>query len=242
MANPQVENGYTKIANEILDKICLHRISGEEHLILWTIIRKTYGFNKKEDHIALSQFIEYTGMKKQNVWRAINKLVLKKIVVIKKDDRLGNVYIFNKNTDEWIRLSKKITDKSVIKKDDKVSSKKIHTKDNTKDNIHSKKVKGTFLQGNQWNELIDSFKEVNPMYLNFYKNKTERHALEDLAKQIGYEKLLGTIQHLPEIITKPYAPRITTPKELQRGLGKLIAFFKQEKSKTITKTTPNFIL
>jgi len=61
---PQKENGYTPIANEIMDALCSHRISGEERQLLDCIIRKTYGWNKKVDEISLSQFMKMTGMYK----------------------------------------------------------------------------------------------------------------------------------------------------------------------------------
>lgn len=142
MASPQKEDGYTVIANEIADKFCQYRISGEEWLVLWTIIRKTYGWNKKNDRIALSQFAVTTGLKRQTVLRAINKLSSKKIIdVIKNDDSHINLYSLNKNFDEWIELSKKITLSSkkiigVIKKDNQLSSKKSPTKETiTKETI-----------------------------------------------------------------------------------------------------------
>lgn len=142
MANPQIEDGHIILANEIVEQFCKHRISGEEWLVLWSIIRKTYGWKKKEDRIALSQFAVMTGLKRQTVLRAINKLSSKKIIaVIKNDDSGINIYSFNKNFDQWSPLSKKITVSSkkimgVIKKDNCLSSKKIHTKETiTKETI-----------------------------------------------------------------------------------------------------------
>ena len=141
MANPQIDNGYTKIANEIYDALCKIRIPGEAHQILHVVIRKTYGFNKKQDWIALSQFCLMTGLKRPNVCRAINKLkIMNIIIVIQKDNGDIRLYRFNKDFDTWKPLSKKITLSkkimSVIQKDNEALSKKIHTKDNTtKDNI-----------------------------------------------------------------------------------------------------------
>jgi hypothetical protein len=91
------------------------------------------------------------------------------------------------------------------------------------------------LQASQVNELISLFAEVNPLYEELYKRKTERQALEDLAAKIGYEKLKRTIEALPEVIARPYAPKITKPSELKRNLAKLITFYKQESNKK-TKT------
>jgi len=136
MTTPQTEDGFTRIANELLESFISYRLSGEEMQVLLFVIRKTYGYKKKSDYIALSQFVEATGMKKSNVVRAIKKLVDKNIV-IKKDNELS----VNKDKSTWKPLSKKIT--TVIKKDnaviniDKASlSKKSTTKDNyTKENI-----------------------------------------------------------------------------------------------------------
>jgi len=85
MANPQKEDGFTAIANEIMDALAHIRIPGEERQILDVILRKTYGFQKCEDYISLSQFMSMTGIKKPNVIRAIRGLTSKKmIIVIKK--------------------------------------------------------------------------------------------------------------------------------------------------------------
>lgn len=108
----------------------------------------------------------------------------------------------------------------------------------TKSNItksNELNTKATALVGNQWNLLIDGFAGVNPMYQDFYRITTERKALQDLVDRIGFEKLLTTINHLEEITSQPFAPRITKPTELKRDLGKLIAFYKQEQNKLTSK-------
>jgi phage replication O-like protein O len=177
MANPQKENGYTVIANEILEKICSYRISGEEHLVMWTIIRKTYGFNKKEDHIALSQFSQITGMKKPTCQRAITKLVSKKIIeVIKKDNQRGNIYKFNKDFDKWEQLSKKITSKKeVIKKDNKVVIKKDNLGESkmiyTKEKIKERDTKEKIAPASGAPPKLFNFKE----YLKEMENHKARH-------------------------------------------------------------------
>lgn len=136
---PQLEDGFIRIATEIWEALGQYRLSGEEWLVLNCILRKTYGWHKKKDKISFSQFAKYTGLKRQNVLRALKKLSSKKIIaVIKKDDNHTNSYCFNKQYHQWSSVIKKdTTPKGVIKKDDtlsskkmtKVSSKKIHTID-----------------------------------------------------------------------------------------------------------------
>jgi len=76
-------------------------------------------------------------------------------------------------------------------------------------------------------EMLDLFKDVNPAYKNFFCNKAQRSAMERLIALYGVEKVEGTIRALPEIVFKPYAPRITTPYQLEQKLGDLIIFHKQ---------------
>ncbi|OGH05916.1 MAG: hypothetical protein A2W22_06960 [Candidatus Levybacteria bacterium RBG_16_35_11] len=137
MANPQCENGFVKIANTLMEALARIRIPGEARQVMDLIFRKTYGFNKKEDAITLSQFCLATGIKKPNCQRAINKLIEMNLV-IKKDNGNIPIYKINKDFDTWKPLSKKITLSkkimNVIKKDNKSLSKKSTTKD-IKDNI-----------------------------------------------------------------------------------------------------------
>lgn len=86
-----------------MDALCRIRIPGEEMQVLNVILRKTYGWNKCEDAISLSQFVEMTMIKKPNVVRAIQGLLSKKIIsVIEKDNP---------------SLSKKIPTKATTTKD-----------------------------------------------------------------------------------------------------------------------------
>lgn len=138
METPQLENGYMRIANETMDKLCRFRIPGETRLVLDAIMRKTYGWGKKEDWISNSQIIEMTGLLKGNVSRSLSKLITHKIV-IKTDNKLR----LNKNLKEWAsfnKLSKRITSKKlskaitgVIKTDTKVIKSEGHNIHYTKD-------------------------------------------------------------------------------------------------------------
>jgi len=150
MANPQLENGYLRIANEVAERFAKYRISGEEWQILWVVIMKTLGWNKEMDEISLSQFSCLTGIKRSNAIRALNKLVSKKILRSLKNETTSlNQYGFNRDYEQWMVVSKKrpgLKKETIgsLKNDNGVVSKKRHTKDtNTKDtikNIYSQDV------------------------------------------------------------------------------------------------------
>ncbi len=93
------------------------------------------------------------------------------------------------------------------------------------------------------NQVIDSFKGVNPNYMNFFKRTAERMAASDLIQSYGLSKVLETTDVLPQVITKPYAPRITSPSQLREGYAKLAAFVVQEQTRrTELKTKQRIVL
>lgn len=118
MANPQTENGFTKIADEIMDALIKIRIPGEARQILDVILRKTYGWNKTSDQIHLSQFEEMTGLVRPSICRAIRKLLQMNLITktgsaismfTKKGNDIAATYSFQKDHEEWCTLAKKPT-------------------------------------------------------------------------------------------------------------------------------------
>jgi len=144
METPQLENGFTRIANQLLEQYSKIRIPGECMQVLFVIIRKTYGYNKKHDAISLSQFVSSTNLKKTTVCKAIKKLHDMCLIAItknitKKGNSFSTTYCVVKNSAIWKPLPKKVTlPKKVIivtQKGKGVVPNMVHTKDNvTKDN------------------------------------------------------------------------------------------------------------
>lgn len=108
MSNPQLEDGFTPIANEVLEALCQVNLSPYESRLLWCIIRKTYGYRKKEDWIANSQLIAMTGLPKGSVSKAKARLLKRKIVT-----QTGNRIAFNKFYMQWDQLPIEVTHEKV---------------------------------------------------------------------------------------------------------------------------------
>lgn len=106
-------------------------------------------------------------------------------------------------------------------------TKETHIQGNTYKETHLSSK--TAFCGQEVNEIIAMFEEVNPNFDELFKNKTERKATEYLLEKYGKEKTINTIRALPEIVTKRYAPKITKPSELKRDLGKLLLYVAQER-------------
>ncbi|MEW6455100.1 MAG: replication protein [Acidobacteriota bacterium] len=106
MANPQVENGYTKIANEIVEALAKAMPGFTEGQIIWAILRKTYGWNKREDKISISQLQKMTGKSRRMIIYALQNLEAKRMIIIyRKRNRNSNeisTIKFNKDYDQWV--------------------------------------------------------------------------------------------------------------------------------------------
>lgn len=99
MASPQVEDGYTRIANELLEAIYKSDLSGAEFRVLLCIIRKTYGFHSKSTSMKQSEIVNRTGLHKSTISRVIGVLMARNIVKVN-----GAVGI-NKDWEKWEEVS-----------------------------------------------------------------------------------------------------------------------------------------
>lgn len=101
MNSPQLENGYTRIANALYEAIIGFPLTGYQQRVLHAIIRKTYGFGKKSDKISLSQLSELTKVAKPHVCRAIKELRAMNIVTTAMWPPCGecNLWKWMKNID-----------------------------------------------------------------------------------------------------------------------------------------------
>jgi len=79
------------------------------------VLRKTNGYNKREDIISLSQFSLGTGLKKPNCIRGIDK-ALRMGLIIRTDNGNHYTYRINKDFNSWKPLSTEITLSARIKK------------------------------------------------------------------------------------------------------------------------------
>jgi phage replication O-like protein O len=103
MANPQIENGYTRIANEILEQISKTNLNGTQLRIVMVVWRYTYGFRQSEHELSNSFIAQAIGIKnKAAVVRELNALIKGKIItVVGNGSRKTKVLKFNKNYEEW---------------------------------------------------------------------------------------------------------------------------------------------
>ncbi|KKK66738.1 hypothetical protein LCGC14_2961080, partial [marine sediment metagenome] len=110
--NPQLEDGFSRIANEMLDALALTSLSDHESRCIHFLWRKTYGWNdaktglaKKEDVISYSQWGIGTNIDKRNILRTLSGLVGRHIFTKQTVSRPGKnaliIWGFQKNYGKW---------------------------------------------------------------------------------------------------------------------------------------------
>lgn len=164
MANPQCENGYTRIANELFDILLRTEMSGHCFRLCLLIIRKTYGFGKTEDSISLSQMMNISGLSKTRCSQIINILQLRKIITV-TENRNGIIkkYRFNKDFESWTTVTEKCNGYRKVKytvteKCNIPLQKSVTTIDNiTKEIITKEKQHIVFANENLFEELWKAY-------------------------------------------------------------------------------------
>ena len=104
---PEVDDGHTKIANELLDAVIGHEFSKRQLKIILFIMRKTYGWNKSEDDISRSQIMEATGLLNPHITTALQELQNANVIIISQGKHAKR-YKINKYYDQW-RVTKLVT-------------------------------------------------------------------------------------------------------------------------------------
>jgi len=168
MASPQKENGYTAISNEIMERIIASSLNGTELACVLFILRKTYGYQKKEDEISLSQFTKAIPVSKQSIVSALNNLQLVKIIrLVKKGNsqNCSNLWVFNKDYDDWQLVKKyrlvKISNSTSKDFYKQLVKKPLHTKETIQKKYTKEISQLTNLLYNLIKENNPTFKEPN---------------------------------------------------------------------------------
>jgi phage replication O-like protein O len=249
VASPQLENGYTMVANEILEALAKARLTGAQFQIVIFVFRKTYGWiddygnKKKTDWISFSQIAEHTGLYLRTVKREVASLVNAKVLTKISN---GPGYVcqigFQKDYDLWkvegFAGSAK-ADTSSVKPD--TSGAKPDTTDSVKPDTHKRnylKKKDTMCaeapeadspQG-WWRKIIESL-QVEPS-----RGKTSYGLVGSLVKQYGSAKVeeqtwdiyqsvldgkIQTLQHAQAALKARFKERKLNVQEPAKSIGPL---------------------
>lgn len=240
-ADLQLENGnYTRIVNRVIEELVKTPLLGAELAICLFIIRKTYGFNKKEDEISITQFEKGTGRSRPTIVKALKNLQLVNIVKLVKignSIKRSNCWAFNKYYDTWKLVNRRKLVKKSSSTSKEIAKKLVKRGKHTKDNIQKTSTKDKASQSDAGliAELISSFEGVNPSFKRWYANTTQRGACDRLIVEHGLDKVQKVLALLPKTNGMQYFPTITTPVQLEDKWAALSAAMLRKKGELETK-------
>ncbi len=104
--NPQLEDGYTRIANELLEAVFHADFNGAQIRVLLCLIRNTYGYGRKECEFSNSFVANRTGLNKKSVALVVNSLQEGKVITVTQQPTYTTPkkVKLNKHIKEWCSL------------------------------------------------------------------------------------------------------------------------------------------
>lgn len=97
---PQLEDGFTRIANELFEAVIGFGFSQRQLAVLLAVLRKTYGYGKKEDDMSASQIGELCKIGRNHVSETLGQLA-KLNVITKRPGSYGMILGVNKDYKKW---------------------------------------------------------------------------------------------------------------------------------------------
>ena len=156
MINVQLENGYTRISNELLEELAKLNLNGTQARIVYTIFRQTYGYQRKEHDISITFLSKATNINKMQIQRELAALIQGKIINIIVDATFSEsrVLAFNKNYIEWKLINRGLANtltgnqkaKSTVSQLDSTTVSQLANQIKKKENIKEKSIE-EFFQG-----------------------------------------------------------------------------------------------
>lgn len=103
MSNPQKENGFWQIANEVDESLYVYDFTKNEGQILRFLLRATYGFKQTERRVSLDYISDALGIDKKSTKRAMDKLIENNVIIELEaaTRRKARLVKFNKYHDTW---------------------------------------------------------------------------------------------------------------------------------------------
>ncbi|NEX88343.1 replication protein 15 [Aeromonas rivipollensis] len=95
-----LDDGFTRTANEIQKAKCRLRMAGRELNVLDAVIYSTYGWNKKQDRLTNTYLAELCDMDPSDVNKALQVLSRRHIITLEKHGHMKIVGV-NKVVSEW---------------------------------------------------------------------------------------------------------------------------------------------
>lgn len=112
--NPQKEDGYTPIANELFEAILKADFTKRQLLIIMAIARMTYGYSKKSDALSSVQIANLTGINRPKVSETLRELIDMNVVIKHDSGRQAHGQLVNEISINKLYKSWTLTDTKTV--------------------------------------------------------------------------------------------------------------------------------
>lgn len=175
MANPQLENGFIRIANELYKELYRVKLSGSELRILHFIIYQTYGYNRKSRKLTASYISTGADIPCDTVQKGLDKLIKKNIIISKSvGSHTVREFSVNKDYSTWLVENGK----------PKTANQKVPTKLVENDKLRSDKTANNTRQINKTDKQNNFFEK--PKLSDVISYGTEQGYSEEDCKGFFY--------------------------------------------------------
>lgn len=204
---PQLEDGHVRIANELYDAM-LGKLHSFRHLkVAMAIVRKTYGYRKKEDDLTVSQLASLTGIHRNNVGKALTELEAARVINPVRPGAHGLIIGINKHHEQWQTEEKKARGPG------RKAIKTLHD-DNQIDSEECNQIDCT-MQSKQCIEAIKTLHDSNqnvahniqPQKTTPKDNPNSSPATESPDRGNGFSLVAQPAELLPAVAAKTAKPR-----------------------------------
>lgn len=211
MAGPGLEDGFTRIANEILVEVGQRKFNASQLRIVLIIWRYTYGYSRKDHGFALTFLQQLTKLPASTVKREVGLLIKSRVltVVQKETSVMPRRLSFNKHFEQWTiqKSGEDMSDDDVFEVSDLIPQDSDDS-DGRGIRFDTPEVSNLSPQVDVWRDQIRPplkekdllkkiFKEKTLRFDEFYKNYP-RKVSKDAAKK-AWEKLCKNEEFDPEI-------------------------------------------
>lgn len=195
MANPQLENGYTPIANELLEAIYSAKLNGTQSDIILMICRYTYGFSRKSHSLSESFIANAVGSHKSQVKKELKTLISMRIISVLSEPTFSTPreIAINKNYEEWQKSTQEVLSLTGSQSTTSTGSQST-TRGGSQSTTQDKQV----LKQNIKQDICAFFPQLWEQYPNKRgKAKVTAKAKKEMDK-LGYDKLAACIKRYIE--------------------------------------------
>lgn len=199
MDGVQLENGYSKIANEMLEIIYGTSFNATQLKIILCVIRYTWGFNRKTHNFSISFLSNATGVSRRYISDELKKLIDTKVFIVIREHTsiTSRILKLNKDYVQWVGYRTVLQHMNNTSTGDELNNTTHEQYFNTTgDELFHQEIKKEKLKESiTKNSCDDFFEEVWKLYPNKKGKNSVNQKSKKVIYKIGSDKMIAAIDN-----------------------------------------------